>query len=197
MARDLQLSSEGVSVVRRLVRTRMLAVVLLLLSLGPIVAEARSQTLRTIAIVELPRVHQVYFRQSQLVRRYERLRRETAAEIEDARRQLRELNNNLSVALSSSDPMAVQELRRAISAQRAFISDMRQRRERQLNNLAGELRDDPYHQALTRALEDVPMQMGYSLVIDSATAEEGSLIWVAPSADITDSVIRYLRRFDF
>lgn len=169
-------------------RMRRIAFVFVLLVVG---FAAWGEQLTTVAVIDITRVYNSYYRDSQQVRELENLRRQYQAEIESHRRELEQLEDRRGQAEERGDQQEVEELDQEILEKRQFLQDLAARRQRQLNAREESLVSDSFLNQLQDAIEFVAQSEGYTVVL--RTDMEG-LQWWAAAVDISDLVLDRLRR---
>jgi outer membrane protein len=169
-------------------RIRRIGFVFLLLLLG---LGAWGEQLTTVAVIDITRVYNSFYRDSQQVRELESLRRQYQAEIESHRRELEQLEDDRVEAEERGDEEEVEELDQEILEKRQFLQDLAARRQRQLNAREESLVSDSFLNQLQDAIEFVAESEGYTVVL--RTDMEG-LQWWSAAVDISDLVLDRLRQ---
>ncbi len=164
-------------------------VVLVVLALVGVAASAEQLT--TVAVIDITRVYNSFYRDSQQVRELENLRQQYQSEIESHRRELQRLEDRRAAAEERGDEERVDELDQQIVEQRQFLQDLAARRQRQLDAREESLVSDEFLQQLLDAIEFVAESEGYTIVLRRDT--EG-LQWWSSAVDISDLVLDRLRQ---
>ncbi|MFP4372849.1 MAG: OmpH family outer membrane protein [Spirochaetaceae bacterium] len=167
-------------------RVTILAVGFLLLFTVAVGAEQ----LTTVGIIDISRIYNSFYRDSQAVRELEDLRSRYQAEIDREAEELEELNDDLERAEDSGNESRIEQLESRISRQRSYVEDLTRRRRSQLQQRQQNLVSDDFLNRLQRAIEYVAESEGYSVVI--RTDQEG-LQWWSSSVDISELVLERLR----
>ena len=136
---------------------------------------AWGEQLTTVAIIDITRVYNSFYRDSAQVRELENLRQQYQAEINEERARLRQ----------------VEELDARILEQRQFLQDLAARRQRQLDAREENLVSDEFLAQLQDAIEYVAQSEGYTIVMRRDAA---GLQWWSSEVDISDLVLERLRR---
>ncbi len=152
---------------------------------------AHTQTLATVAVVNINQVYNSFYRDSQSVRDLERLRREYQAEIDGHLRDLDGLRNRRAQAVESNNQRRADELDSQIAELQRFLEDLTRRRRHQLESRQADLVSDTFLQQLQEAIQFVAEANGYSIVIRSDTA---GLQWWSSEVDVSDLVLQRLNQ---
>jgi outer membrane protein len=161
-------------------------VVLALVGVG-----ASAEQLTTVAVIDITRVYNSFYRDSQQVRELENLRQQYQSEIESHRRELQRLEDRRAEAEERGDEERADELDQQILEKRQFLQDLAARRQRQLDAREESLVSDAFLQQLLDAIEFVAESEGYTIVLRRDT--EG-LQWWSSAVDISDLVLDRLRQ---
>lgn len=163
-----------------------IAVALVLLTTGVAVAEQ----LTTVAIINIERVYNTFYRDSQDVREIERLRREYQDEIDQHVRELESLRQRHTIALDQNNTITATRLETQIADKERFIEDLARRRRSQLEARQARLLSDSFLNRMQQAIQYVAETEGYTVVL--RTDSEG-LQWWSSTVDISDKVLARLR----
>lgn len=164
-------------------------VLLVVLFLGAVFAWGEQLT--TVAIIDITRVYNSFYRDSAQVRELENLRQQYQAEINEERARLRQLEDQRLEAREEGDDERVEELDARILEQRQFLQDLAARRQRQLDAREENLVSDEFLAQLQDAIEYVAQSEGYTIVMRRDAA---GLQWWSSEVDISDLVLERLRR---
>ena len=165
-----------------------MAVVVVLALVG---VAASAEQLTTVAVIDITRVYNSFYRDSQQVRELENLRQQYQSEIESHRRELQRLEDRRAEAEERGDEELADELDQQILEKRQFLQDLAARRQRQLDAREESLVSDEFLQQLLDAIEFVAESEGYTIVLRRDT--EG-LQWWSSAVDISDLVLDRLRQ---
>lgn len=165
-----------------------MAVVVVLALVG---VAASAEQLTTVAVIDITRVYNSFYRDSQQVRELENLRQQYQSEIESHRRELQRLEDRRAEAEERGDEERADELDQQILEKRQFLQDLAARRQRQLDAREESLVSDEFLQQLLDAIEFVAESEGYTIVLRRDT--EG-LQWWSSAVDISDLVLDRLRQ---
>ncbi|MCL2442018.1 MAG: OmpH family outer membrane protein [Treponema sp.] len=150
------------------------------------------QQITRIAVVDLPRVYQVFLRDSQAVREFEQQSARVQAEIDGFQREIQELRTRREQAVAQNNQTEVLRLDREILAKNEFLRDFFQTRTAELNAQRNQLmQSDSFLNQVQNEIRFIGESEGYSMVIDIKNT--AGIIWYSPSVDITDILIRRLQ----
>ena len=166
---------------------RIILVALLLPLFAGVVA---AEQLTTVAIVNIDRVYNTFYRDSQEVRELERLRREYQEEIDAQVRELESLRQRHTIALDQNNSFTANRLETQIADKERFIEDLARRRRSQLEARQTRLLSDDFLNRMQQAIQFVAESEGYTVVM--RTDSEG-LQWWSSAVDISDKVLARLR----
>ncbi|MFW6250482.1 MAG: OmpH family outer membrane protein [Alkalispirochaetaceae bacterium] len=160
--------------------------VLLLFGVGVIL---QAEQLTTVAVINIDRVYNTFYRDSQAVRELEGLRSEYQREIDDHLEELEELRDRRLQARNRGNEGRVADLDREILEMSRFIEDLSQRRREQLQLQQEQLVSNDFLNQLQQAIQHVAESEGYTVVIRSDTS---GLQWWSQEVDISDLVLERL-----
>ncbi len=166
---------------------RIIIAALLLPLLAGVVA---AEQLTTVAIINIDRVYNTFYRDSQEVRELERLRREYQEEIDAQVRELESLRQRHTIALDQNNSFTANRLESQIADKERFIEDLARRRRSQLEARQTRLLSDDFLNRMQQAIQYVAESEGYTVVM--RTDAEG-LQWWSSAVDISDQVLARLR----
>lgn len=167
--------------------TALLAVAAVFL-LGP-AGTAEAEQLTTVGIVDINRVYNSFYRDSQAVRELERLRREYQNEINDQVEELETLRDRRARAEQLGNERRVEDLDQEIIELQRFLEDLTRRRRAQLESRQQDLLSDEFLQQLQEAIQFVAESEGYTVVL--RTDQQG-LQWWSAEVDISEQVVQRL-----
>ncbi|TVQ39853.1 MAG: OmpH family outer membrane protein [Spirochaetaceae bacterium] len=160
------------------------------LLLTALVATGAAEQLTTVAIINIDRVYNTFYRDSQEVRELERLRREYQDEIDAQVRELQNLRQRHTIALDQNNTITATRLESQIAEKERFIEDLARRRRAQLEARQARLLSDDFLNRMQQAIQYVAETEGYTVVLRADT--EG-LQWWSSTVDISDKVLARLR----
>jgi outer membrane protein len=150
-----------------------------------------AQQLTRFAVVDLPKVHSAYFRDSRAVRDWEERSRRVQTEIDRMAKEIQDLKSKQADALmqGNQDQSArlENEIYRKSEALKNYYSLKTAELEDQRNKLA---RSDPYYKEVHDQIRYIAESEGYSMVLN--LKDISGILWFSPSVDITDKVIQNL-----
>mgnify|MGYP006266275161 CR=1 FL=1 len=150
-----------------------------------------AEQLTTVGIIDISRVYNSFYRDSQAVRELEELRERYQAEIDREVQELEDLKDDLTEAQDDGNQTRIEQLQSRISRQRNYVEDLTRRRREQLQQRQQNLVSDDFLNRLQQAIVYVAESEGYTVVI--RTDQEG-LQWWSPTVDISDLVLERLRQ---
>ena len=159
---------------------------LVLLGVGALL---HAEQLTTVAVINIDKVYNTFYRDSQAVRELERLRSEYQSEINDHLEDLENLRDQRLQARNRGNDRRVTELDRQILEMTRFIEDLSQRRREQLQLQQERLLSDEFLNQLQQAIQYVAESEGYTIVVRSDTS---GLQWWSQEVDISDLVLERL-----
>ncbi|TVR00218.1 MAG: OmpH family outer membrane protein [Spirochaetaceae bacterium] len=151
---------------------------------------AGAEQLTTVGIINIDRIYNSFYRDSQEVRELDRLRREYQDEIDSHVRELETLRQRLNTALDQNNRSTSDRLQTQVAEKERFIEDLARRRRAQLEARQARLLSDDFLNRLQQAIQFVAESGGYTLVLRTDT--EG-LQWWSSAIDISDQVLARLR----
>jgi len=170
---------------------RMLAVVLL--AMGMIVpASLFAQQLSTVAVVDLNKITMSFFTQSQAVRDLQKKADDIRTEIQRQQSDIQQLQQQKLQADQSGNNSQSLQLEDQINQKQQFLQEYRRIKQDELNRQEKGLlqSNSAFYKQMYSAISYVAQSKGYTTVFDAGNQ---GLIWWAPSVDITQQVIDYLR----
>ena len=165
---------------------RISVVLLLLCGVGALLY---GEQLTTVAVINIDKVYNTFYRDSQAVRELERLRQEYQNEIDDQLEELEDLRDQRLRARNRGNQDRVAELDRQILEMTRFVEDLSQRRREQLQLQQERLLSNDFLNQLQQAIQHVAESEGYTIVVRSDTT---GLQWWSQEVDISDLVLERL-----
>ncbi len=154
-----------------------------------IAAALGAEQLTTVGVIDINRVYNSFYRDSQQVRELERLRAEFQAEINDEIAVLEQLRDRRLRAAATNNQARVDDLDDEIVQRTRFLEDLTRRRRQQLELRQQELLSDEFLQQLQDAIQYVAESEGYTLIIRS---DVNGLQWWSAEVDVSDLVLERL-----
>lgn len=167
-------------------RTSRAIALLLFFGIGALL---HAEQLTTVAVINIDRVYNTFYRDSQAVRELERLRSQYQSEIDQQLRELEELRDQRLQARNRGNQQRVSELDRQILEMTRFVEDLSQRRREQLQLQQERLLNNDFLNQLQQAIQFVAESQGFTIVVRSDTT---GLQWWAQEVDISDLVLERL-----
>lgn len=159
---------------------------LVIMSIGALL---HAEQLTTVAVINIDKVYNTFYRDSQAVRELERLRSEYQNEINQQLEELEDLRDQRLRARNRGNERRVTELDREILEMTRFVEDLSQRRREQLQLQQERLLSNDFLNQLQQAIQHVAESEGYTVVIRSDTS---GLQWWSQEVDISDLVLERL-----
>lgn len=148
-----------------------------------------AEQLTTVGIVDIDRVYNSFYRDSQSVRELERLRREYQSEIDGYVQDLESLRDRRFRAEQLNNTGRVEELDEEILQMQTFLEDLTRRRRAQLEAQQNQLLSDEFLQQLQEAIQFVAESEGYTVVLRT---DSPGLQWWSSEVDISELVLERL-----
>ncbi len=162
------------------------AMILLLLGFASLPAEQ----LTTVAVVDLSKIFQAFFRDSQAVREYERLKVDFQKEIDRMNDEIRQIQERKLAADNRGDQTMSLRLEDEVGKKRDYLRDYVNIKNAQLKRMREQFSESSsFSSEMLQAIEWVAMNEGYSVVVN---ASDQGLVWWSKSVDVTDMVIQRL-----
>jgi outer membrane protein len=162
---------------------------LVVLALSGAVERLSAEQLTTVAVVDIDRVYNSFYRDSRAVRELERTREEYQAEIDDQVAELETLRDRRTRAENLNNQSQVESLTEEIRQLQQFLEDLTRRRRQQLQQQQENLLSDEFLEQLQDAIQFVAESEGYTVVVRS---DQAGLQWWSPEVDISDAVVQRL-----
>lgn len=167
-----------------------MVILCVVLGLALTVGAAGANQLSTVAVVDVQRIYNSFFRDSQAVRDLERLREQYQNEIDSHLERLEDLRTRRLEARNADDRRTEIRLDEEITELQAFIQELTQRRRRQLEIQQERVTSDRFLEDVQRAIVFVAESKGYTIVLRS---DMDGLQWWSSVVDISDEVLSRLR----
>ena len=145
-----------------------------------------AEQLTTIGIVDISRVYNSFYRDSQAVRELERLRREYQSEIDENLRELETLRDRRFRAEQDDNSRLAERLDDEIRQMQTFLEDLARRRRQQLEARQNELLSDEFLQQLQEAIQFVAESEGYTVILRT---DSSGLQWWSSEVDVSELVL--------
>ena len=146
------------------------------------------QQLTRIAVVDLPKVYQSFFRESQAVRRWEEQSAKVQADIDRMNKEILELRAKLEEAKNEEDGALVQRLEREIQQKTDALKEFYLNETAKLEDQRSKLsQSDAFLGEVYQELRLLAESEGYVMVIN--LKDNNSIVWHSQTIDITDKLI--------
>lgn len=160
------------------------ALVLLTTSLWP-------QFVTRVAVVDMNKVYQEFFRESEAVRRLEQMRANIQNEVNRMNTEINQLEQQLLSARAANDQRTVLSLEENIQRKRDYLREFIRVRQTQLNSERDALTRSPsFLNQIQEAIRFVAESRGFTIVFRT---DDSNLLYFNIESDITNFVIERLR----
>jgi len=154
-------------------------------------ASLYSQQLTRFAVVDLPKVYSVYFRESRIVREFEERSANVQAEIDKMTREIQELRSKRIDLVNQGDQNGALRLENEIYRKQEFLKEYYTVKTAELEDQRRKLaQSDSFLEQVYGEIRSIAESEGYSMVMN--LKESIGIIWYSPTVDITDKVIQNL-----
>lgn len=159
-----------------------------------VAAPLASQQITRVALIDIARIKETYFKDSRALRDFEDKQRGIQEELDRMKAEIKELQSLQVEALAAQDQARVNDLTAQIRAKNdAYILFGREKSAVLEAEKALLYSSESFAQELYREIQRVAEKEGYSVVMDRKRAVDLQLlIWSSPTVDITDKVIESL-----
>ena len=147
---------------------------------------AAAEQLTTVGIVDISRVYNSFYRDSQAVRELERLRGEYQSEIDENLRELEALRDRRFRAEQDDNSRLVERIDDEILQMQTFLEDLARRRRQQLEARQNALLSDEFLQQLQEAIQFVAESEGYTVILRT---DSPGLQWWSSEVDVSELVL--------
>jgi outer membrane protein len=150
-----------------------------------------SQQLTRFAVVDLPKVYSVFFRESRVVREFEERSANIQAEINKMTREIQELRARRVDLAQKGDQEGALRLENEIYRKQEFLKEYYTVKTAELEDQRRRLaQSDSFLEQVYSEIRSIAESEGYTMVLNSK--ENTGIIWFSPTVDITDKVIQNL-----
>jgi len=147
-----------------------------------------SQQLTRFAVVDLPKVYSVYFRESRIVREFEERSAGIQTEIDKMTREIQELRSKRVDLVNQGDQTGALRLENEIYRKQEFLKEYYTVKTAELEDQRRKLaQSDSFLEQVYGEIRSIAESEGYSIVLPIK-----DVIWYSPTVDITDKVIQNL-----
>lgn len=154
---------------------------------------AFSQQLTTLAVVDLQKVANTFYADSQAVRDLQKKADDLRSQIAQQKNDIQNLQQQKLQADNQGDSAKSLQLEDQISQKQRYLQEFQRIKQDELNQQYKSLTQagSPFYNQMYQAVVYVAQSNGYTVVLYKS---DSALAWWAPSVDITDQVIEYLRK---
>ena len=152
-----------------------------------------AEQLTTVGVVDMERILNEFFTQSEDVREWQQNVRDFDADRRQIEDEIAQLESERLEALEQEDELEALELEEQIDERRAFLNEFTRIRRAQLERQRNELLEGggSFFNQVNSAMSFVAQSEGYTVIVDS---EADGLLWYASEVDVTDKVIARLEQ---
>jgi outer membrane protein len=151
-----------------------------------------SQQLTRLAVVDLPTVYTVFFRDSKAVRDFEDRAALVQADFDRMTKEIQQLQRNKVDAEQAGDKAKALSLDAEIYKKSDFLREYYRVKTAELDDQRKKLsQSDEFLQQVLAEIRRVAESEGYSMVLN--LKESAGILWYSPTVDITDKVIQNLQ----
>ena len=162
--------------------------VLMLVGMGALNAEQ----LTTVAIVDTTRVYTSYFKESQTVRDWTKLKAGVQDELNKYFAETTKMNIDRLDAVKQGNSTESLRLEQEVAKRQQFYNEYKRVKQQQIADMGKNLmQSDAFLSEITAAIKYVAESEGYTVVLDSGNA---SLRFGSPEVDITEKVLDQLKK---
>lgn len=173
--------------------TRIVATIITGVVLACAAQVAHAQQLTTLAVVDLQKVANTFYADSQAVRDLQKKADDLRSQIAQQKQDIQDLQNQRLQAQNQGDQSRALQLEDQITQKQRYLEEFQRIKQDELNQQYKSITQagSPFYNQMYQAVVYVAQSKGYTVVLYKS---DPSLAWWAPSVDITDQVIEYLRK---
>lgn len=163
------------------------------LALFFVASPADAEQLTTVGVVDMERILNEFFTQSEDVREWQQNVEAFDAERQQIEAEITNLEQERLAELEGGNDTEALRLEERIDERRTFLNEFIRIRRRQLEQQREALLDgsDSFFNQVTSAMSFVAQSQGYTIMID---ADTDGMLWYANEVDVTERVISRLRQ---
>jgi outer membrane protein len=151
-----------------------------------------AQQLTRFAVVDLPRVYTVFFRDSRAVREFEEQSSRVQAEINRMTAEIQELRSAQVNAEARGDQDQALRIQNEVYRKSEFLKEYYQVKTAELEDKRNKLaQSGSFLEEVYDEIRFIAESEGYSMVLN--LKENTGILWYSPTVDITDKLIQNLR----
>lgn len=164
--------------------------ILLILSFQ--VLQAQQKQITKVAVVDVQKIYATFKQNSGLVRDYEEKKAKYQGEIQVLSDEIIELKKKRIQLQKKGDAEAVATLSEEITAKTNHLTEFSKAKNDELASIKKSLKSNQFNSSLYSVIKTVAVKEGYSMVV--SLQDGSSILWYSPTVDITQIVIRELRK---
>ena len=145
-----------------------------------------------IAVVDVQNIYNTFKQNSGLVRDYEDKKIRYQGEIQVLSDEIIELKKKRIVLQKKGDMEAVAALSEEIAAKTNRLTEFSKAKNDELATIKRSLNNNSFYNSLYTVIKKVAVKEGYSMVV--SLQDGSSILWYSPTIDITQMVIKELRK---
>lgn len=150
-----------------------------------------AQQVSRVGVVDMNRVYQEFFRESEAVRRLEQMRQNFQREIARLNEEINQLEQQLLNARSRNNQQEILSLEQNLTSKREYLREFIRVRQTQLNSEREALtRSGTFVSQIQSAIQFIAETRGFTMVFRS---DDPNLLYYNVDSDITDLVVRRLQ----
>ncbi|AEJ19494.1 OmpH family outer membrane protein [Gracilinema caldarium] len=150
-----------------------------------------AQQLTRFAVVDLPKIYTVFFKDSKAVRDFEERSARVQADIDKMNNEIQTLQKNRLDAVNAGDQQKVLSLDNEIYKKTEYLKEYYRIKTAELEEQRKKLtQSDSFLKQVYDEIRIVAESDGYSMVLN--LKESSGILWYSPTVDITDKVINNL-----
>lgn len=175
-------------------KKRLCMMIGLALAMGMGQAAGAIEQFTPVAIVDTGRVYTTYFKESQAVRDWEKLKQTTQDELNKYFADTNKLVADRLEAMKKGDATESLRLEQEIAKRTQFYNEYKKVKQQQIADAGKALaQSDSFLSEITAAIKYVAESEGYTVVLDTSASGLG-LRFYSPEVDITDKVLDQLKK---
>ena len=148
-----------------------------------------AQQITRIAVVDLPKIYEAFFRVSRVARELDERNARVQAEIDRMSREIQEIRARRVDAISEGDQVLAMQLETEIQQKSEVLREFHRERTAELEEQWRRAsQSDAFLEQVFNEIRHVAESEGFSMVLRLNT----EIVWYSPTVDITDRVIQSL-----
>lgn len=154
---------------------------------------SQSYKINTIGVIDITRVYEAFYANSEQVRAFEKLKQEYVNELKKATDDIENLKLQKFEADRQNNTSLSQNLAKKITDTTRYINEYKEIKKIEIKNKENALKqDNDFFKVFNTVIDTVAQQNGVSAVL---SRDNPYLIWWATSVDLTDKTIEFLKTY--